>query len=105
MGLIVKEVRADGQKVLFEVPPTRTDVIHPCDIAEDIGIAFGYNNIPRVFPPTNTVGKQIPMQKFSDLIRAELAQSGYIESLTMSLLSIKENYEFLRREFKEDEAV
>jgi phenylalanyl-tRNA synthetase beta chain len=28
-----------------------------CDIAEDIGIAFGYNNIPRVFPPTNTVGK------------------------------------------------
>lgn len=105
MGLIVKEVRADGKKVLFEVPPTRTDVIHPCDIAEDIGIAFGYNNIPRVFPPTNTVGKQIPMQKFSDLIRAELAQSGYIESLTMSLLSIKENYEFLRREFKDDEAV
>jgi phenylalanyl-tRNA synthetase beta chain len=63
------------------------------------------NNIPKVFPPTNTVGKQIPLHKFSDLIRSELAQAGYIESLTMSLLSIKENYEYLRRPFNEDEAV
>ena len=42
---------------MVEVPPTRADVLHPCDIAEDIGIAFGYNNIPRVIPPTNTIGK------------------------------------------------
>jgi phenylalanyl-tRNA synthetase beta chain len=79
--------------------------MHPCDIAEDIGIAFGYNNIPREFPPTNTVGKQIPLHKFSDLIRSELAQAGYIESLTMSLLSIDENYSHLRRAFDELEAV
>jgi phenylalanyl-tRNA synthetase beta chain len=90
---------------VVEVPPTRTDVIHECDIAEAIGIAYGYNNIPKVFPPTNTVGKQIPLHKFSDLVRSELAQAGYIESLTMSLLSIKENYEFLRRPFNETEAV
>jgi phenylalanyl-tRNA synthetase beta chain len=34
--------------------------MHQCDIAEDVGIAYGYNNIPKVFPPTNTTGKQIP---------------------------------------------
>ena len=73
MGLVIKEVRDNETAVVVEVPATRTDVIHPCDIAEDIGIAFGYNNIPRVFPPTNTVGKQIPLLKFSDLIRSELA--------------------------------
>lgn len=55
------------------MPPTRTDIMHACDIAEDIGIAYGYNNIPRVQAPTNTVGKQIPLLKFQDLIRAELA--------------------------------
>jgi len=105
MGLVFKGAKDGNKKVLVEVPPTRTDVIHECDIAEDIGIAYGYNNIPKVFPPTNTVGKQIPLHKFSDLIRSELAQAGYIESLTMSLLSIKENYEYLRRPFNEAEAV
>ena len=105
MGLVYKGAQDGNKKVIVEVPPTRTDVIHECDIAEDIGIAYGYNNIPKVFPPTNTVGKQIPLHKFSDLIRSELAQAGYIESLTMSLLSIKENYEYLRRPFNEDEAV
>lgn len=72
MGLIVKSASDSDSKIMVEVPPTRTDVIHPCDIAEDIGIAYGYNNIPKMFPPTNTVGKQIPMLKFQDLIRAEL---------------------------------
>jgi len=105
MGLVVKAVKNENKTIVVEVPPTRTDIMHACDITEDIGIAFGYNNIPRVFPPTNTVGKQIPIHKFTDLIRSELAQAGYIESLTMSLLSIKENYEFLRRPFNEEEAV
>lgn len=105
MGLVIKGTKDNNKTIMVEVPSTRTDILHACDIAEDIGIAFGYNNIPRVFPPTNTVGKQIPLHKFSDLIRAELAQAGYIESLTMSLLSIKENYEFLRRPFDHNEAV
>lgn len=39
------------------------------------------------------------------MIRSEIAQAGYIESLTMSLLSIKENYELLRRPFNANEAV
>ena len=47
--------------------------MHACDITEDIGIAYGYNNIPLALPPTNTIGTQIPQNKFSDLIRLELA--------------------------------
>lgn len=73
MGLIIKDGPQDSNTIKVEVPVTRTDIMHACDIAEDIGIAFGYNNIPRAFPPTNTIGKQIPLHKFSDLIRAELA--------------------------------
>jgi phenylalanyl-tRNA synthetase beta chain len=57
MGLKVKEANEDGSLVTVEVPPTRSDVMHTCDIAEDVGIAYGYNNIVKVFPPTNTVGK------------------------------------------------
>ena len=105
MGLYIKNINDDNSKLTVEVPPTRSDILHACDIAEDIGIAYGYNNIPKVFPPTNTIGKQIPQNKFSDLLRHELAQAGYIECLTMSLLSVKENYNFLRKEPQFEECV
>jgi len=35
------------------VPVTRYDIMHPCDVIEDIGVVFGYNNIPKV-AETNT---------------------------------------------------
>ena len=38
-------------------------------------------------------------------MRAELAAAGYIEALTFGLVSIKENYDFLRKPFNENEAV
>lgn len=71
MGIEVKSVNNGFVKV--EVPPTRADILHPCDIMEDIGIGWGYNNIPIVWPPTNTVGSFQPANKFQDLLRAECA--------------------------------
>ena len=57
MGLSVVNTKDNNKTLVIEIPPTRADVLHACDIAEDIGIAYGYNNIPRVIPPTNTIGK------------------------------------------------
>ena len=58
-----------------------------------------------VYPPTNTVGQFIPENKFTDLLRHELAQAGYIESLTCALVSLKDNYDNLRSEQNLKEAV
>ena len=58
-----------------------------------------------VYPQTNTVGGFIPENKFTDLLRHEIAQAGYIESLTCALVSTKENYNFLRQEPNLNEAV
>lgn len=41
------------------VPPTRHDVIHACDIFEDVAIAYGYNNIEKTLPKTNTIAQQV----------------------------------------------
>jgi phenylalanyl-tRNA synthetase beta chain len=38
-------------------------------------------------------------------LRHEIAQAGYIESLTCALVSTKENYNFLRQDPNFDEAV
>jgi phenylalanyl-tRNA synthetase beta chain len=82
---------SDGDNIKVEVPITRSDVLHPCDIAEDLAIAYGYNNIQKVTPPTVCNGKQQPINKLTDLIRNEMAYAGFVESLTMSLLSKKDS--------------
>lgn len=46
-------------KINVEVPPTRHDVLHSCDIFEDLAIAFGYNKIKKVVPKTSTIAKQV----------------------------------------------
>ena len=56
MGLRVKSVSEDKNTLKVEVPPTRSDILHKCDVAEDIGIGFGFNNIAKIYPTTNTVG-------------------------------------------------
>lgn len=105
MGLTPVESADPATLVKFEVSPTRADILHACDIAEEIGIGYGFNNIEMVYPPTNTVGSFIPENKFTDLLRHEMAQAGYIESLTCALVSIKENYSCLRYPANLDEAV
>lgn len=53
------EVTKSKEEVIVEVPPSRHDVIHACDIYEDVAVAFGYNNIKKTFPETSTVGAQV----------------------------------------------
>jgi phenylalanyl-tRNA synthetase beta chain len=79
------------------VPPTRSDILHPVDIAEDIGIAFGYNNIIKKVPTTCAVGGEQPLNQLGDLLREEIGRAGYIEVLTHGLCSIRDNFTALRR--------
>jgi len=84
-------------KVRCTVPPTRSDVLHPVDVIEDVAIAYGYNNIVLKIPQTLTVGKPLPINLFTDLLRAEVARAGYVEMLTHGLCSTAENFTNLRR--------
>jgi len=88
----------DNDTVLqVTVPPTRSDILHPVDIAEDIGIAYGYNNIVKRVPTTNTVGGEFALNKIGDLLRDEIGRAGYTEILTHGLCSIRDNFTALRR--------
>lgn len=91
------ELLEDDKILRVTIPPTRSDILHPVDIAEDIGIAFGYNNIPRKIPTASTVGGEFPLNQFGDLLRAEIARAGYMEVLTHGLCSIHDNFTALRR--------
>ena len=83
--------------VTVNVPPTRSDILHSVDVIEDVAIAYGYNNIQLEVPPTLTVGRPLPINQFTDLLRNEVGRAGYVEMLTHGLCSTAENFTDLRR--------
>lgn len=87
----------DGTSLTVCVPPTRSDVLHACDVAEDVAIAYGYNNIERRIPPTATQGRELPLNQVTELLRGEVAMAGFTEVLTWALVSRAENFDQLRR--------
>eukprot|EP00252_Welwitschia_mirabilis_P019812 TRINITY_DN4694_c0_g2_i1.p1 TRINITY_DN4694_c0_g2~~TRINITY_DN4694_c0_g2_i1.p1 ORF type:complete len:591 (+),score=130.08 TRINITY_DN4694_c0_g2_i1:313-2085(+) len=89
--------RTKDSKILVSVPPTRSDVLHKCDIMEDVAIAFGFNNILKTKPRSLTQGFQQPLNHFSDLLRLEVAMAGFTEVLTWILCSSKENFCMINR--------
>ncbi|XP_020858475.1 phenylalanine--tRNA ligase beta subunit isoform X2 [Phascolarctos cinereus] len=81
------EVIGDGNQIEIEIPPTRADIIHACDIVEDAAIAYGYNNIQMTIPKTYTIANQLPLNKLTELLRHDLAAAGFTEALTFALCS------------------
>ena len=90
---------ADDADVLHvEAPAVRSDVLHACDIAEDVAIAFGFDRLPERTDALVPVGGWQPLQILSDLVRREFAQQGYLEVLTWVTVSHEENATMLQRE-------
>jgi phenylalanyl-tRNA synthetase beta subunit len=57
---------------------------------EDVAVAYGFDNLPRRFPSTNTVAAPLPINKLSDLVRRDIAYAGWIEALSLILVSAVE---------------
>ena len=55
---------ADDEFIVATIPPTRPDVMHMADIVEDVAIAYGYDNIVKTQPKTNTTGEQVNIIAF-----------------------------------------
>lgn len=68
------------------VPPTRPDILHECDIMEEVAVAYGFNNLKRTFPSTSTVAKPFPLNKLSDTMRRLCSEAGWTEVLPLILV-------------------
>lgn len=79
------------------IPATRSDVLHACDVMEDVAIAYGFNNLAKTLPQTSTVGAPLPINKLTDQLRRELAFGGFNEVLGLILCSHDENFAYLHR--------
>jgi len=91
----------DEKTVKVGIPACRSDVLHPCDLVEDVAIAFGYDNITQTETLTRSNGSQAPVNKLGHLLRLEVSNAGYTEVLTFSLCSRDEAFKNLGREDKD----
>jgi len=69
------------------IPPYRVDFLHQVDVAEDIAIAYGYDNIKEELPDVVTVASESTMTLFQDKIRDILVGYGMLEAKNYHLLS------------------
>lgn len=72
------------------VPAYRADIMHPCDLVEDICIAYGYENLKPEIPKVATIAEENPFFKFKDKIANILVGLGILEVKSYHLTS-KEN--------------
>lgn len=95
--------KKDSDVLHIHVPVTRSDIMHECDLIEDLAIAYGYNNLETQVPQTTALSAEQPVNHLSDLLRQELAMAGFTECMNWSLLSRKENFTQMRRVEKPEE--
>jgi len=88
---------ADGKTIAVEVPPHRSDILHECDIMEEVAIAYGFNNIKPMPCPTPTIGHQLLRTKLEEKLAQEIAFAGFCQVLTFTLCRRADNFATLRR--------
>lgn len=88
MSLDAKMSAQDSNEVVVNVPCTRWDILHACDIMEDVAISYGYDNLPKKMPNVNTFASALPLNKLSDHVRKEVAMAGFSEVAPLILVSV-----------------
>ncbi len=78
-----------------EIPPYRVDVLHPMDLIDDLGRAYGFNELEPRYPDIGTVGGRHDRTQLEDAARASLVGLGFEDLLNFHMISAGANYERL----------
>ncbi len=75
----------DGLVYEVEIPPYRVDVLHPMDLVDDVGRAFGFNDLEPRYPDVSTVGGRTDTSRLEDATRNALVGLGFEDLLNFHL--------------------
>ena len=88
----------DGVVYAVEIPPYRVDVLHPIDLIDDLGRAYGFNELEPRYPDIGTVGGRHDRTRLEDATRASLIGLGFEDLLNFHMISAEANYDRLNIE-------
>jgi phenylalanyl-tRNA synthetase beta chain len=84
MGFDITET--SDEYVIVRVPPYRADILHLRDIVDDVGRAYGYNNIAATYPNTPSVGNLTVDSRLASAARDILIGLGCQDTLNFVLV-------------------
>ncbi|NHN45982.1 phenylalanine--tRNA ligase subunit beta [Halostella sp. JP-L12] len=76
-----------------EVPSYRVDVLHPLDLVDDVGRAYGFNDLEPRYPDVGTVGGRHDRSQLEDAVRNQLVGLGFEDLLNFHMISEAENFD------------
>jgi len=76
-----------------EIPPYRVDVLHEMDVVDDIGRAYGFNDLEPRYPDVSTVGGRHERTRLEDAAREVLVGLGFEDLLNFNMTSEAENFD------------
>ncbi|MFW5920144.1 MAG: phenylalanine--tRNA ligase subunit beta [Halanaeroarchaeum sp.] len=90
--------------VTYEVsiPPYRVDVLHPVDLVDDVGRAYGFNNLVPRYPDVSTVGHRTPASRHEEAVRNLLVGLGFEDLLNFNLTSEAEIFDRMNLDPNDD---
>ena len=92
MGVSCEKNKSEKSKIgdiVALVPPYRTDIIHEIDLAEEVAIAYGYDNFKPEIPKISTIGQEDSISILKRKIAEILIGLG-IQEISTYHLSTKE---------------
>jgi phenylalanyl-tRNA synthetase beta chain len=78
-----------------EIPPYRVDVLHPVDVVDDVGRAFGFNDLNPRYPDVSTVGGRHERSRLERATRETLVGLGFQDLLNFHLVGTDQNFDRL----------
>jgi phenylalanyl-tRNA synthetase beta chain len=93
-GLDGDREEVDGE-LCYEVtvPPYRVDVLHPVDLIDDVGRAYGFNELDPRYPDVETVGGRHEVSRHERAVRDTLVGLGFEDLLNFHLIGRADNYD------------
>ncbi|AGB38277.1 tRNA ligase subunit PheS family protein [Natronococcus occultus] len=88
---------ASTDDLVYEVtiPPYRVDVLHPLDVIDDLGRAYGFNDLEPRYPEVGTVGGRHDRSRLERAVRTQLVGLGFEDLLNFHMIDEEQNYERL----------
>lgn len=94
-GLAAERTETGDDEIAYrvEVPPYRVDVLHPVDLIDDVGRAYGFNDLPPRYPDVSTVGSRHEPSRLATAARNLLIGLGFEDLLNFHLISEQNNFD------------
>ncbi|WP_224267777.1 phenylalanine--tRNA ligase subunit beta [Haloprofundus salinisoli] len=92
-GLDATTNLGDEMSYEVEIPPYRVDVLHPVDLVDDVGRAYGFNTLEPRYPDVGTVGGRHDRSDLERSVRERLVGLGFEDMLNFHMTDEATNYD------------